>query len=118
MIHEFTTYNFQGPLDLLLHLIKEADIDIFDINIAEITNQYLSYIENMESLNLNVDSEYLVMAAELIEMKSKILLPYDDNSDTEEEEDDSYDEFFDEKDDANEQESSVVDFKNEILQDV
>lgn len=89
MIHEFTTYNFQGPLDLLLHLIKEADIDIFDINIAEITNQYLSYIENMESLNLNVDSEYLVMAAELIEMKSKILLPYDDNSDTEEEEDDS-----------------------------
>ncbi|MDD6323409.1 MAG: segregation/condensation protein A [Bacilli bacterium] len=89
MIHEFTTYNFQGPLDLLLHLIKEADIDIFDINIAEITNQYLSYIENMESLNLNVDSEYLVMAAQLIEMKSKILLPYDDNSDTEEEEDDS-----------------------------
>ena len=89
MIHEFTTYNFQGPLDLLLHLIKEADIDIFDINIAEITNQYLSYIENMESLNLNVDSEYLVMSAELIEMKSKILLPYDDNSDTEEEEDDS-----------------------------
>ncbi len=87
MIHEFTTYNFQGPLDLLLHLIKEADIDIFDINIAEITNQYLSYIENMESLNLNVDSEYLVMAAELIEMKSKILLPCDDNSDAEEEED-------------------------------
>jgi len=66
---------FEGPLDLLLHLIKEANIDIYDIKISEITEQYLAYIRAMESLNLLVASEYLVMAAELIEMKSKCLLP-------------------------------------------
>lgn len=78
MDYKFTIDNFQGPLDLLLHLIKEADIDIFDINITQITEQYLKYIESMESLNLNIDSEYLVMAAELIEMKSRELLPNED----------------------------------------
>lgn len=67
--------NFEGPLDLLLHLIKDAEVDICDINIEEITNQYLNYINKMESLNLNVASEYLVMAAELIEIKSSTLLP-------------------------------------------
>ncbi|MDD2180974.1 MAG: segregation/condensation protein A [Bacilli bacterium] len=66
---------FEGPLDLLLHLIKQSDIDIFDISIDEITNQYLNYINEMEKLNLNIASEYLVMAAELIEMKSIVLLP-------------------------------------------
>jgi segregation and condensation protein A len=66
---------FEGPLDLLLHLIKESNIDIYDIKISEITEQYLSYIKAMESLNLSVASEYLVMAAELIEMKSRVLLP-------------------------------------------
>ena len=66
---------FEGPLDLLLHLIKESNIDIYDIKISEITEQYLSYIRAMESLNLSVASEYLVMAAELIEMKSRVLLP-------------------------------------------
>lgn len=75
MEYKFTIDKFQGPLDLLLHLIKEADIDIFDINIAEITNQYLRYIESMENLNLNVGSEYLVMAAELTLIKSRELLP-------------------------------------------
>ncbi len=66
---------FAGPLDLLLHLIKDANIDIVDIKIEEITNQYLNYIKQMEQMNLNIASEYLVMAAELIEMKSNVLLP-------------------------------------------
>lgn len=66
---------FEGPLDLLLHLIKESNIDIYDIKISEITEQYLQYIKAMESLNLSIASEYLVMAAELIEMKSRLLLP-------------------------------------------
>src|SRR5574344_931989 len=77
---------FEGPLDLLLHLIKQSDIDIRDINIADITDQYLRYIHAMKQMNLNITSEYLVMAAELIEMKAKTLLPQIDND---EEEDDS-----------------------------
>ena len=88
MDYKFTIDKFQGPLDLLLHLIKDADIDIFDINIAEITDQYLKYIENMETLNLNIDSEYLVMAAELIEMKSRELLPNEENDDSDDYEED------------------------------
>ena len=67
--------NFDGPLDLLLHLIKIDDIDIVDISIEKITKQYLDYVTAMEQMNLNIASEYLVMAAELIEMKSSILLP-------------------------------------------
>ena len=66
---------FEGPLDLLLHLIKEDNIDIYDIKIEVITSQYLDYIKKMKDLNLSVASEYLVMASELIEMKSKMLLP-------------------------------------------
>ena len=66
---------FEGPLDLLLHLVKEANIDIYDININEITVQYLDYIHKMEELNIDVASEYLVMAATLMEIKSKSLLP-------------------------------------------
>lgn len=66
---------FEGPLDLLLHLIKEDNIDIYDIKIEEITNQYLEYIKAMKEMNLSIASEYLVMASELIEMKSKMLLP-------------------------------------------
>ena len=64
-----------GPLDLLLHLIKQSNIDIYDIRIEEITKQYLEYIKKMEALNLNIASSYLVMAAELIEMKASMLLP-------------------------------------------
>ena len=67
--------NFEGPLDLLLHLIKKAELDICEISIVEITKQYLDYINLMESINLNIASEYLTMAAELIEIKSSILLP-------------------------------------------
>jgi len=66
---------FEGPLDLLLHLIKENNIDIYEIKIEEITKQYLDYIKVMKDLNLSVASEYLVMASELLEMKSKMLLP-------------------------------------------
>ncbi len=87
MEYKFTIDKFHGPLDLLLHLIKESDIDIFDINVAEITQQYLNYIDSMEKLNLNIDSEYLVMAAELIEMKSRELLPNETS-----ESDDDYEE--------------------------
>jgi segregation and condensation protein A len=76
---------FEGPLDLLLHLIKKSDISIFDISIEDITKQYLDYINKMEELNLNIASEYLVMASDLIEMKSRILLPK--NEDEPEEED-------------------------------
>lgn len=66
---------FEGPLDLLLHLIKEDNIDIYDISIDRITKQYLDYINKMEQLNINVCASYLVMAAELMEIKSNSLLP-------------------------------------------
>lgn len=72
---EFKIDEFEGPLDLLLHLIKESKMDIFDIRIEEITKQYLDYIESQERLNLEIASEYLVMASELLEIKSKMLLP-------------------------------------------
>ncbi len=83
----FTIDKFSGPLDLLLHLIKQSNIDIYDIKIEEITNQYLDYINKMEELNLNVASSYLVMAAELIEMKASLLLPKPEIDDDEYEED-------------------------------
>ncbi len=85
MEYKFKASEFEGPLDLLLHLIKQENVNIFDINIADITNQYLKYIEHMEQLNLNIDSEYLVMASELIELKSRELLPHDETSDEDEE---------------------------------
>ena len=75
MHYKVTIENFDGPLDLLLHLIKEQNIDIYDIKIEQITKQYLNYIHEMKELNLSIASEYLVMASELIEMKSKMLLP-------------------------------------------
>ena len=71
---EFRVEGFEGPLDLLLHLIKENKMDIFDIEINLITEQYLKYINNMEKVNLEI-SEYLVLASELIEIKAKMLLP-------------------------------------------
>ncbi|MGE5632498.1 MAG: segregation and condensation protein A [Caulobacteraceae bacterium] len=66
---------FEGPLDLLLHLIEKAEVDIYDIPIAEITDQYLQYISMMQIHDLDVSSEFLVMAATLLEIKSKMLLP-------------------------------------------
>lgn len=67
--------NFEGPLDLLLHLVKESNIDICDIDIEDITNKYLEYIKKEKDLNINISSSYLVMAAELMYIKSKTLLP-------------------------------------------
>ena len=75
MEYNFKINDFEGPLDLLLHLIKTEDIDIFDISIEKITKQYLEYINHIKSQNLDISSEYLVMSAELIELKSKLLLP-------------------------------------------
>ena len=66
---------FEGPLDLLLHLLKEQKMDIYDIPIAEITQQYMQYLEMMREMNLELVGEYLVMAAELTRIKSKTLLP-------------------------------------------
>jgi len=67
--------NFEGPFDLLLHLIKKNKMDIYDIKIYEITNQYLEYIHAMEDMDLEITSEFIVIAATLIEIKSKLLLP-------------------------------------------
>lgn len=75
MEYNFKTKEFEGPLDLLLHLIKNDDIDIFEISIERITKQYMDYINHMKLQDLNISSEYLVMSAELIELKSKLLLP-------------------------------------------
>lgn len=80
----FTINDFEGPLDLLLHLIKTNKMDIYDISITKITEEYLDFINKMEEMNLTVASSYLVMASELIEIKSKMLLP---NNNSEEEED-------------------------------
>lgn len=88
MQYKITIDNFDGPLDLLLHLIKENNIDIYDIKVEEIAKQYLDYIESMKNLNLSIASEYLVMASELIEMKSRMLLPKREKEDTDEYEED------------------------------
>lgn len=87
MEYKFLINDFEGPLDLLLHLIKKNNVDICDIKISDITKQYLDYLEEMESLDLNIASEYLALAAELIEMKSLVLLPKPEFSDDEYEED-------------------------------
>ena len=80
----FVINDFEGPLDLLLHLIKTSKMDIYDIKIEEITKQYVDFINKMKEMNLTVASEYLVMASELIELKSRMLLP---KTEEEEEED-------------------------------
>lgn len=81
---EFKINEFEGPLDLLLHLIKESKMDIMNIEIEEITKQYMNYLESQEKMNLEIASEYLVLASELIEIKSKLLLPSGKNDDNEE----------------------------------
>lgn len=77
---------FEGPLDLLLYLIKKEEIDIYDIPIANITQQYLEYLEFMKLLDLNIAGEFILMAATLMHIKSKMLLPPDPNEVKEEEE--------------------------------
>ena len=76
---------FEGPLDLLLHLIEKNKVSIYDIPIAEITEQYLDYVSRMEREDLNVVSEFLVMAATLLDLKSRMLLPAEVNEEGEEE---------------------------------
>lgn len=85
MIHNFCINDFEGPLDLLLHLIRSSKMDIYDINIESITRQYLEFINNNKDLSMDDSSEYLVMAAELIHLKSKLLLNKDDDEDEESE---------------------------------
>ena len=75
---------FDGPLDLLLHLIEKNKVDIFDIPIVLITEQYLEYVSNMDAKNMDVMSEFLVMAATLVRIKSKMLLPKEEEEEEEE----------------------------------
>ena len=77
---------FDGPMDLLLHLIKKNELDICDISIAVITRQYLEFIKLMKDLNLEVAGDFLVMAATLLQIKSRQLLPQNDQDEPEEEE--------------------------------
>ncbi|NNE10045.1 MAG: segregation/condensation protein A [Gemmatimonadetes bacterium] len=84
--------NFEGPLDLLLYLIKRDEIDIYDIPIARVTSQYLEHVRHMESLDLEIAGEFLLMAATLMRIKSKMLLPRQLDDDGEEEEGDPRDE--------------------------
>ncbi len=79
---------FEGPLDLLLYLIKKAEVDIYDIPIERITTQYMEYLSVMKMLDLNIAGEFIVMAATLMMIKSRLLLPADERPDMEDEEDD------------------------------
>ena len=87
MNYEIRLEEFSGPMDLLLHFVKSSKLDIMDIKIEVIIEQYLNYIHELESMNLNIASEYLVMASELLEIKSRMLLPREKMEEEEEEED-------------------------------
>jgi len=78
---------FEGPLDLLLYLIKKNDLNIYDIPIAEVTEQYMEYIEMMRMLDLEIVGDFLVMAATLMQIKSRMLLPPDPNQEEQNAED-------------------------------
>ena len=86
MNYNFCINDFEGPLDLLLHLIRSNQMDIYNINVESITKQYLDFINNSKDMNMDIASEYLVMASELIHLKSKLLLHKDDKL----EEDDNF----------------------------
>jgi segregation and condensation protein A len=80
--------NFEGPFDLLLHLIKKNEMDIYDIKIYDITTQYLKYLDEMKEIDLEITSEFIVTAATLLEINSKMLLPKsNENEESQEEED-------------------------------
>ncbi len=83
MIYNFSINDFEGPLDLLLHLIKENKMEISDINVESITNQYLNFINKMKEESIDVASEYLVMASELVHLKSKMLVNIKDDEEDE-----------------------------------
>jgi segregation and condensation protein A len=87
MAYEIKLDIFEGPLDLLLYLIRKNEIDIYDIPIALITRQYLEYIEMLRSLNLDLAGEFLVLAATLLHIKSRLLLPVEEDPSTQDEED-------------------------------
>lgn len=78
---EFTIADFSGPLDLLLHLVKESKMDIYEVPIEHITQEYVDFIDQMEEMNIDIASEYLVLASELIHLKSKMLLNIKDDND-------------------------------------
>ncbi|HHT51551.1 MAG TPA: segregation/condensation protein A [Eubacteriaceae bacterium] len=88
MVYQITIDSFQGPLDLLLHLIEKNKLDIYDIPISKITDQYMEYIKQWKELNLDVTSEFLVMASTLLEIKSRELLPKKNMAEEQEEEGD------------------------------
>ena len=79
MKFETTINDFSGPLDLLLHLVRASEMDIYEVPIEEITNQYIEYINKMEEMNIDIASEYLTLASELIYIKSKKLLNIKDD---------------------------------------
>lgn len=85
MTYNFHINDFEGPLDLLLHMVKESEVDIYEINIRIIIDQYLDFIHSLEENNIDVASEYLVMASELIHLKSKLLINRKEEPDTEDE---------------------------------
>jgi segregation and condensation protein A len=85
MVYNIHLDAFEGPLDLLLHLIKKNDLEINEIKIAEITAEYLSYLDLMKELNIDVAGEFLVMASTLMQIKAKFLLPSDSGKDADEE---------------------------------
>ncbi|SDN38633.1 segregation/condensation protein A [Alkalicoccus daliensis] len=80
MSYSVKLQGFEGPLDLLLHLINKNDLDLYDIPVKEITEQYMNYIQAMQVMELNIASEYLVMASTLLQMKSQLLLPIEDTN--------------------------------------
>ena len=88
MDYEIQVNNFQGPLDLLYKLVKKNKIEISDISLARVTKQYLQYVEHLKGNNIDLASEFMVIASELIEIKAKLLLPQN-NSDNEQKEDES-----------------------------
>ncbi len=85
MVYDIHLDAFEGPLDLLLHLIKKNDLEISEIKIADITSEYLSYIDMMKDLNIDIAGEFLVMASTLMQIKAKTLLPSDGGKDGDEE---------------------------------
>jgi segregation and condensation protein A len=87
-VYTVRTESFEGPLDLLLYLIRKNEVDIYNIPIAAITRQYLEYIELLKELNLDIAGEFLVMASTLVQIKSRMLLPSPDPEEAEQEEED------------------------------
>lgn len=81
-MNNFLIGDFEGPLDLLLHLVKQSKIEISELKLVDITEQYINYLKTMEEMNLDIASEYLVIASELIEMKSRFLLPREKTEET------------------------------------